>query len=114
MTVCIGSLYNWGAPVCFETQHLTTTTVEVEHTTEKSYMKSTTNCNILSASNTRKLFSISLNATKWEFFEGWGQLWKMLYVKVGHEIPHSKSVKSVFSNFYQYAQGTPKYKDIGT
>lgn len=60
----IGSLY-----VCFETQHVTTTTVQVKHTTEKSYLQSKTNCSILSAMNTRKLFSIPLNATKWEFLE---------------------------------------------
>lgn len=114
--ICIGSLF-----VCFETQHLTPTTVEVKRTTEKSYMESKTNCYILSAKNTRQLFSISVERYEMGIFGGWGQLWKISYVKVGHAIPHSKglrthntSVKSVFSNFYPYAQGTPKYIDIGT
>lgn len=59
----IGLLY-----VCIEAQRLITT-VEVKHTTEKSYMESKTNCYILSTKNTRKLFSIPLNATNWEFLE---------------------------------------------
>lgn len=106
--------------MCFETQRLTTTTVQVKHTTEKSFMQSKTNCYILTAMNTRKLFSILLNATKWEFLEAGGQLWTISYVKVGHAIPHSKglrthntSVKSFFSNFIHMLRAPQHIKILG-